>query len=214
MSVTGMKFKADPAVELADVKALLFQRERELRELNHRVANSRQFGIRLSQAAKEEIRRTAGGCPQNGRLCARWPSLGSTGTCMLIAPHRRLISKSSFTSFCPHISQSTGRGCAVDADPIVVSGEVAQNLAIVINEFAMNASKHADHYREGGELKIQCRRDRDHLRLVVADGGKGLRWRFRPRWLTRARHDGSFARSFISSAERFAPRMPTARGSH
>jgi two-component sensor histidine kinase len=73
------------------------------------------------------------------------------------------------------ISGSTGLDCTVDADPLTLSGEVAQQLAIVLNELAMNAAKHAYRSGEPGPLRIEARVDGGRLRLTVSDSGCGLR---------------------------------------
>jgi two-component sensor histidine kinase len=51
---------------------------------------------------------------------------------------------------------------------------MAQQLGIAINEFAINAAKHAYEGRPGGALVVTARRDGYDLLLTVADRGKGL----------------------------------------
>jgi two-component sensor histidine kinase len=72
------------------------------------------------------------------------------------------------------ISDSTGLDCRVDAEPVRAPGEVAQQLAIVINELAMNAAKHAYPWGERGVLHVACRRQGAALVVTVADEGEGL----------------------------------------
>lgn len=72
------------------------------------------------------------------------------------------------------IGESTGLVCDVDAEPIEVTGETAQFLAIAINELALNAAKHAYAWGERGPLHITCHRRPGGLALVVADEGQGL----------------------------------------
>ena len=84
----------------------------------------------------------------------------------------------AFAPFLTHLSGliagSTGLRCTVDADEVWLSGEVAQQLAIVINELAMNAAKHG--YRPGrpGAMHFEARREGDRLRVSVGDLGDGL----------------------------------------
>jgi two-component sensor histidine kinase len=72
------------------------------------------------------------------------------------------------------IGDTTGLACSVDADPIVVEAEVAQQLGIAINELAMNAAKHAYAWGDRGALDIVCRRDSGSIVLTVSDEGHGL----------------------------------------
>ena len=78
------------------------------------------------------------------------------------------------TELCGLIAGSTGLSCSLDADAADLPAEAAQQLAIAINELAMNAAKHA--YRAGapGGLHIEARRMGAKLRLVVSDDGAGL----------------------------------------
>jgi two-component sensor histidine kinase len=78
------------------------------------------------------------------------------------------------TQLCTRIVGSTGLSCSVDADPVSVPGETAQQLGIAINELAMNAAKHAYRQGEPGSLHVDCRREGETLRLVVSDDGAGL----------------------------------------
>jgi two-component sensor histidine kinase len=76
------------------------------------------------------------------------------------------------------IADSTGLDCQVDADPVIAPGEVAQQLAIVINELAMNAAKHAYPWGDRGALHVKCSRQGGKLVVTVADEGEGLDQRF------------------------------------
>jgi two-component sensor histidine kinase len=153
---------------------LLFRREREMKELHHRVANSLQLAssFLIFQQKQFDDQRL------QDALQAAAIRLGAVGKL-----HRHLYAHSEnsevdlkqfLEELCPEIAQSTGLGCQVVAEPITVSGDMAQQLAIVINEFALNAAKHGYDGQPGGRVKIECHREADQLRLVVADGGKGL----------------------------------------
>jgi two-component sensor histidine kinase len=72
------------------------------------------------------------------------------------------------------IADTTGLHCSVEADPIVVPAETAQQLAIAVNELAMNAAKHAYPWGHRGALHVTCRRRGTNLELVVSDEGEGL----------------------------------------
>jgi two-component sensor histidine kinase len=79
---------------------------------------------------------------------------------------------------CDLIARSTGLACSLDADPVVLAPDTAQQLAIAVNELAMNAAKHAYRGRMDGEtrgaLHVEARREGDRLRLSVSDHGAGL----------------------------------------
>jgi len=81
---------------------------------------------------------------------------------------------------CGLVAHSTGLTCTGDTDPATLPGAVAQQLAIAINELAMNAAKHG--YRSGqpGSLHVECRRDNGRLRVTVSDHGRGLGQGFSP----------------------------------
>jgi two-component sensor histidine kinase len=73
-----------------------------------------------------------------------------------------------------YISGSTGLSCTVDADVLTLKGETAQQLAIVINELAMNAAKHAYAARGPSPFHIIAHQHGHMLRLTVSDEGRGL----------------------------------------
>jgi two-component sensor histidine kinase len=62
----------------------------------------------------------------------------------------------------------------VTSDAVVVPAETAQQLAIAVNELAMNAAKHAYPWGHRGALYVDCRRRGETLVLVVSDDGHGL----------------------------------------
>jgi two-component sensor histidine kinase len=75
---------------------------------------------------------------------------------------------------CGFICGSTGLRCTLDAAPLTMAGGMAQQLGIVINELAMNATKHAYRPGEAGALRVECRTQGRRLILTVADEGSGL----------------------------------------
>jgi two-component sensor histidine kinase len=75
---------------------------------------------------------------------------------------------------CPTIAESTGLGCAIDVEPLIVCGETAQQIGIIINELALNAAKHAYEAGQSGTVKIDSRHDGQVLRLTITDDGLGL----------------------------------------
>jgi two-component sensor histidine kinase len=165
----------DGGLELLRTKALLFQRERELTELNHRIANSLAIVAAFLNLHKKRL---SDGAAKNALSAASGRISAVAKLHHYLYAHRsapEVNLKTFLEDLCPDIARSTGLTCQVDAEPVDVSGEMAQQLAIVVNEFAINASKHAYGGEEGGPLKIEARRDgADHIRVSVADGGPGV----------------------------------------
>jgi len=166
--------------ETSTLTALLAQRELELQELNHRIANSLQMVCsylslekrRLEDPRLAEVLDTA-----SARLAAvakvhRHLAVRAVGS--------RVDLKSLLEDLCPEVADTVNLTCSLSVDPMSVSGDLARAVATVINELAINAAKHAYGNEEGGKLRIECRDMGDHLRLVVADAGKGLGKDFAP----------------------------------
>jgi two-component sensor histidine kinase len=144
------------------------------RELDHRMANSLQLAtdfLLFEQVRLEDpLARAA-----LGEAAARLLAVGQL--------HRFLsgcdgAENVNLVPFLAHLSGliagSTGLRCSVDSDQVSLKADVAQQLAIVINELAMNAAKHG--YRPGqpGALHFEARRQGSRLRLCVSDNGGGL----------------------------------------
>lgn len=161
------------AQELAGARARIEAQERQIQELNHRIANSLQLATDL--LVFEQLRsRDAGAQAALEASRARLIAVGEL--------HRYLGDKTGEPSveigpflagLCEMIGATTGLRCVVQAAPLRVPADMAQQLAIAVNEFAINAAKHA-YDRPGGQLDVTCRRDGGDLVLTVADAGKGL----------------------------------------
>jgi two-component system, sensor histidine kinase PdtaS len=146
----------------------------ERRELDHRLANSLQLAadflifaqLRVMDAeARTVLRETA------DRLSA----VGQMHRFLAIRRGPQVDLAAFLAELGELIAESTGLACEVDAEPIEVPGDVAQQLAIAVNELAMNAAKHAYPWGERGSLQVICRRQgSQRLRLIVADEGRGL----------------------------------------
>ena len=144
------------------------------RELDHRLANSLQLAtdfLLFEQArltdpmAREALSEAAARLLVVGQL-HRFLSADSPSTSVELPSF--LMQLSGF------VAGSTGLSCSVDSDDITVPADVAQQLAIVVNELAMNAAKHG--YRPGqpGSLHFEARREGMRLRLSISDNGGGL----------------------------------------
>lgn len=167
--------------QLAQVRSQLSQREREISEINHRIGNNLQVVSSLLTGqclrAEDDAVRTALEVARSriaavGRFhqhlhvhaSARWVDFG------------KLLGELS-----GDICASTGMDCEVDAESILLSGDKACKLAILINELIMNAYKHGYDGQEGGTIRLECRpHGCSHMRIAVSDHGKGLPAGFDP----------------------------------
>lgn len=162
------------ARELSSARAQLASQERQIQELNHRIANSLQLAADmlifeqlrsrdpLAQAALEASR-------------ARLVAVGELHRYLYDHAGRASVELSPFLAgLCQAIAATTGLHCSIQADLTSVPGDMAQQLAIAINEFAINAAKHAYDGKPGGRLAVTSHRDGAELVLTVADQGKGL----------------------------------------
>jgi two-component sensor histidine kinase len=162
------------ARELSSARARLESQERQIQELNHRVANSLQLAadmLTFEQLRSRDPMATAALEASRARLVA----VGELHRYLYDHADRPSVDLRPFLSgLCQAVSDTTGLACMVDADATTVNGDMAQQLAIAINEFAINAAKHAYEGRPGGRLEVKSRREGAELVLTVADAGKGL----------------------------------------
>ena len=166
---------------VSELEGLLLQCERDRNEINHRVANSLQLtssflklqrGRVSDEAAVEALDIAAARVGAVAHLHRHLYTHGIRDRVDIAAFLREL---------CPEISASIGVKCSVEAEPMELPGTAATQLAIAVNELALNALKHAYDGQEGSAVTIRSRRDGDGLLCVtVADGGKGLPDGFSP----------------------------------
>lgn len=162
------------ARELSAARAQLASQARQIQELNHRVANSLQLAAdmlvfeqlrsrdALAQAALEASR-------------ARLVAVGELHRYLHEHTGKAEVELRPFlTQLCEAIAATTGLRCSLQADATKAPGDMAQQLAIAINEIAINAAKHAYAGRSGGRLDISCRRDGREMVVTVSDEGPGL----------------------------------------
>lgn len=157
--------------------------ERQLIEVMHRLANVLQlFSVRIERLRVLGDLRT-----MQDELGGVLASIhASTDLHRHVLPPRKPTDV-DFAVFLISLSAAiggvTGLRCDVDAETVVVPGQVASRLAAVVNELALNAYKHAYAARaEGNAIRIFCRYDMDgRLRLSVLDHGRGLPAGFDPR---------------------------------
>lgn len=167
---------SDPGLarELSAARAQLASQERQIQELNHRIANSLQLAADM--LVFEQLRsRDAVASAALEASRARLVAVGELHRYLYEHAGRASVELSPFLSgLCQAIAATTGLSCTIQADPTSVPGDMAQQLAIAINEFAINAAKHAYDGKPGGRLVVTSRRDGRELVVTVADQGKGL----------------------------------------
>ena len=162
------------ARELSTARARLESQERQIQELNHRVANSLQLAadmLTFEQLRSRDPFASAALEASRARLVA----VGELHRYLYDHADRPSVDLRPFLAgLCHAVAATTGLKCRVMAEQITVTGDMAQQLAIAINEFAINAAKHAYPGQTGGRLDVTCRREGADLVLTVADEGKGL----------------------------------------
>jgi two-component system, sensor histidine kinase PdtaS len=146
----------------------------ERRELDHRLANSLQLAADFLIFAQLRVR-DAEARTVLIETADRLSAVGQMHRFLAVGRGPQVDLAAFLAELGELIADSTGLVCDVDAEPVEVPGEVAQHLAIAVNELAMNAAKHAYPWGERGPLHIACRRlAGQRLRLTVADEGRGL----------------------------------------
>lgn len=167
---------SDPGLarELSAARAQLASQERQIQELNHRIANSLQLAADM--LVFEQLRsRDAVASAALEASRARLVAVGELHRYLYEHAGRASVELSPFLSgLCQAIAATTGLSCTIQSDLTSVPGDMAQQLAIAINEFAINAAKHAYDGKPGGRLVVTSRRDGRELVVTVADQGKGL----------------------------------------
>jgi two-component sensor histidine kinase len=74
----------------------------------------------------------------------------------------------------PQIENISGIRCTLDCEPVVVTGKLAADIGILINELVANAAKHAYGGSGEGSVEIRCTRDgTEGLIVSVRDHGPG-----------------------------------------
>lgn len=167
---------SDPGLarELSAARAQLASQERQIQELNHRIANSLQLAADM--LVFEQLRsRDAVASAALEASRARLVAVGELHRYLYEHAGRASVELSPFLSgLCQAVAATTGLSCTIQSDLTSVPGDMAQQLAIAINEFAINAAKHAYDGKPGGRLVVTSRRDGRELVVTVADQGKGL----------------------------------------
>jgi two-component sensor histidine kinase len=145
------------------------------RELDHRIANSLQLAADFLMFEYARVRDPV----------AREALMHASGRLAAVAHLHRFLGRHDaaadvalrpfLTELCDFISESTGLRCSVHVDAVTLPGETAQQVAMAVNELAINAAKHAYPKGEPGALHVVCMRHGSEMRISVSDLGPGLR---------------------------------------
>ena len=164
----------DDSHTIETLRQELERRDRDLQELNHRIANSLQVaaGFLAFQGKRSTNTETKEALAD---AATRLEAVGKLHRYLYAHSRDAEVNMGAFLNdLCPDIAQSTGLGCSIKSDPVTLPGETAQQLAIVVNELALNARKHGYDDGQDGVLHVECRATDGLLRLTVSDGGRGL----------------------------------------
>jgi two-component sensor histidine kinase len=70
-------------------------------------------------------------------------------------------------------SSDLGWSLVIDADPLIISTDVAVPLGLVVNELVTNAIQHSQPLGKGGSIRIALKRHSDTFSINVTDPGDG-----------------------------------------
>jgi two-component sensor histidine kinase len=145
----------------------------ELREINHRLANSLQLavdflGLQQQRAAEPAAREAL------AEAMARLVAVGQLHRHLSLTDARAPVELAAFLrGLCAVVGRGAGLACELAAEPVSVPAHLAQHVGLLVNECAINARKHA-YGRDGGVLRIATFVSPGLLKLTVADQGRGL----------------------------------------
>ena len=172
---TTKRVKAERALERSiEAKEVL------LREVNHRIKNSLQLvtsllGMEARSARSEETRASL------ARASARIGAIGSVHELIYRSDSIETVPIDGYLNdLCEAISTSALDGADrvsmdCDADALELRTDLAIGLALLVNELATNALKHAFPEDREGRIDVELRDRGQHLYLRVSDNGVGKR---------------------------------------
>lgn len=149
----------------------------QLRELQHRVANNLQLITALVRAEARRVDEKALSEPFS-RLAGRMEALGLLYRALSAQDHIDTVDLGVYVS---EVASAVMRAHALEGihldlqvDTWPVSVNVAMPTGLAINELLTNALKYAFKGREGGTITLRSLVDDDGCRVSVADDGVGL----------------------------------------
>jgi PAS domain S-box-containing protein len=147
-----------------------------LKELQHRVKNNLQLIVALirlearSEARGEKINlQTLAGRIESLHLLYQALSTEAAGDEIDLGHYLSQIAAAVMNT---HAVDGIRLDQRMDHAPVSVN--TALSVGLVVNELLTNSFKYAFSGRGHGVITVECRRDQDHYRIVVADDGAGL----------------------------------------
>jgi two-component sensor histidine kinase len=163
--------------DMTEVQKRFREKDLQLRELQHRVANNLQLITALIRAEARNMGEKAS-LPQFGRLAGRIEALGILYRALSDQGQPDTIDLGVYLS---EVASAVMRAHAVEGihldlqvDTWPVSINVAMPAGLLVNELLTNSLKHAFKGREGGTISLRCLIDEEGCRLSISDDGVGL----------------------------------------
>ena len=148
-----------------------------LREIQHRVKNNLQLIVALIRLEARNARDSAGSVDFD-RLAGRIEAIHVLYRTLEGPAHGQEIDLGQYLSQIASAAMgsyaSEGVHLQLNVDCCPVSINIALPTGLVLNEVMTNAFKYAFVGRLGGTISIECVRENDGYRIVVADDGVGL----------------------------------------
>jgi two-component sensor histidine kinase len=152
------------------------QKDLLMKEVDHRVKNSLQIVSGLLQMQA----RTAGpAASQFHAAAARVAAIAAIHKQLHKSDHVGTVELSDYLiDLCQEISAASSspdlaRSLSVDADPLIISTDVAVQLGLIVNELATNAFRHSQPVGEDTGIHVVLRRNPDDFTIDVSDPGDG-----------------------------------------
>ena len=152
------------------------QKDLLMQEVDHRVKNSLQIVSSLlymqaktAGAAASQFNDAAARVAAIAAVHQQLHKLDAVGTVVL---DRYII------DLCKQITAASSSPdrmwpLVVDADPLIISTDVAVPLALIVNELITNAIQHSGTIGEGGSVHVSLKNHADMFSIGVSDPGKG-----------------------------------------
>jgi len=163
--------------DMTDVQKRFRDKDLQLRELQHRVANNLQLITALIRA---EARNMGENAPHGhfGRLAGRIEALGILYRALSEQGQPDTVDLGTYlsevASAVMHAHAVEGIHLDLQVDTWPVSINVAMPAGLLVNELLTNSLKHAFEGRDGGTISLRSLVDDGGCRLIVSDDGVGL----------------------------------------
>jgi PAS domain S-box-containing protein len=163
--------------DMTDAQKRFREKDLQLRELQHRVANNLQLITALIRAEARNMGENAS-LDHFGRLAGRIEALGILYRALSDQGQPDTIDLgiylSEVASAVMHAHAPEGIHLDLQVDTWPVSINVAMPAGLLVNELLTNSLKHAFEGREGGTISLRSLVDDAGCRLTVSDDGVGL----------------------------------------